>query len=224
MVIALDGHSSSGKSTLAKDLSSLLSVSHIDSGAMYRAITLYFIRHNVDINNKSTVAYALESINISFKVVDGKTVTVLNGSVVESDIRTMEVSDLVSDVAAISSVRRYLVSQQRRLADAQSIIMDGRDIGTVVFPEADVKLFVTASIEVRTQRRYDELKARGVEITIDEVRANLTKRDHIDSTREDSPLKQAEDAILLDTGSLDRSGMIASATKMIHEKMIKNNV
>ncbi len=224
MVIALDGHSSSGKSTLAKDLSSLLSVSHIDSGAMYRAITLYFIRHKVDINNKSTVAYALESINISFKVVDGKTVTVLNGSVVESDIRTMEVSDLVSDVAAISSVRRYLVSQQRRLADAQSIIMDGRDIGTVVFPEADVKLFVTASIEVRTQRRYDELKARGVEITIDEVRANLTKRDHIDSTREDSPLKQAEDAILLDTGSLDRSGMIASATKMIHEKMIKNNV
>ncbi len=224
MVIALDGHSSSGKSTLAKDLSSLLSVSHIDSGAMYRAITLYFIRHNVDINNKSTVAYALESINISFKVVDGKTVTVLNGSVVESDIRTMEVSDLVSDVAAISSVRRYLVSQQRRLADAQSIIMDGRDIGTVVFPEADVKLFVTASIEVRTQRRYDELKARGVEITIDEVRANLTKRDHIDSTREDSPLKQAEDAILLDTGSLDRSAMIASATKMIHEKMIKNNV
>jgi len=161
LVIALDGHSSSGKSTLSKDISGVLEIPHIDSGAMYRAVTLYCIKEDIDISNESMIAKALDLINISFRVEDGKNVTMLNGTNVEEQIRTMAVSENVSAIAAISGVRSQMVDQQRSMAQSSGLIMDGRDIGTVVFPQADVKLFVTASTEIRTERRHQELLSKG---------------------------------------------------------------
>jgi len=202
LVIALDGHSSSGKSTLSKDISGVLEIPHIDSGAMYRAVTLYCIKEDIDISNESMIAKSLDLINISFRVEDGKNVTMLNGTNVEEQIRTMAVSENVSAIAAISGVRSQMVDQQRSMAQSSGLIMDGRDIGTVVFPQADVKLFVTASTEVRTERRHQELLSKGQDISKAEVRLNLVSRDHIDSTRDDSPLRQAADAVILDTTAL----------------------
>ena len=215
LTIAIDGNSSSGKSTLARDLSKILQIVHIDSGAMYRAVTLHFIRREVDLKNLHEVASSLRQINITFEVQDGHNVTLLNGEKVEREIREMAVSEKVSDVAAISEVRRFLVRQQRLLADDNSIIMDGRDIGTVVFPSADIKLFVTASLQERTNRRHKELIDKGIDISIEKVASNLFDRDQIDSTRKDSPLKQASDAILLDTTKLSRAEMISEAVKII---------
>lgn len=218
LVIALDGHSSSGKSTLAHNLALLLNLKHIDTGAMYRAVTLYLLDHEVDISDQEKVAAVLDDIDITFQRKDEKCHTLLNGVIVEEDIRTMRVSDHVSDVSAISAVRTHLVNLQRKMAASASVIMDGRDIGSVVLPDANIKIFVSASLEVRTERRYKELLAKGVEITSDEVSENLAKRDHIDSTRADSPLVQAEDAIYLDTGKLDQGQMLAEAIKIIHDK------
>ncbi len=218
LVIALDGHSSSGKSTLAHNLAQLLQLNHIDTGAMYRAVTLYLLDHHIDTTSKEKVSEVLDDIDITFHREKEKCYTYLNGRKVEEEIRTMRVSDHVSAVSTISAVRRHLVKLQRKMAASESVIMDGRDIGSVVLPEADVKIFVSASLEIRTERRYKELLDKGVKITKEEVADNLAKRDHIDSNRADSPLVQADDAILLDTGALDQGQMLAEAIKIIHGK------
>ena len=218
LVIALDGHSSSGKSTLAHNLAHLLSINHIDTGAMYRAVTLYLLNNDIDIKDEDKVKSVLDQIDISFQREDDRCVAILNGKNVEDEIRTMRVSDLVSDVSTISAVRSHLVHLQRKMAASDSVVMDGRDIGSVVLPDANVKLFVSASLEIRTERRYKELLAKGVKITKEDVKENLAKRDDIDSNREDSPLIQAEDAIFLNTGNLDQGQMLAEAVKIIFDK------
>lgn len=219
LIIAVDGHSSSGKSTLAKDLAFILELTHIDSGAMYRAVTHYALSRQILIGDPRAIEDTLPDIQIEFKKIGDKTATFLNGHSVEEQIRSMKVSEHVSDIAAISAVRTFLVEQQRELAKQGGIIMDGRDIGSVVFPNADVKLFVTASTEVRTERRYLELTQKGITITKEEVRQNLLKRDHIDSTRADSPLVQASDAHSLDTSDMDRGQMAVAAIQLIFNKV-----
>ena len=215
LIIAIDGFSSSGKSTLAKDLSKVLNLSHIDSGAMYRAVSLYCDQHEIDITNVSHVDSVLDQIEIDFKTADGKNITLLNGEDVESKIRTVRISQIVSDVARISAVRKKLVDSQRRLALDKGVIMDGRDIGSVVFPNAHVKFFVTASIEVRCNRRHNELIEKGINVSEKEILENLKLRDEIDSTRKDSPLVQTDDAHLLDTSNMGRSEMLAEALNVI---------
>ena len=215
MVIALDGHSSSGKSTAAKQLAAILGYLFVDSGAMYRAVTLHLLENSIPIENEEMVLASLEDVNISFKRSEDGMRTLLNERDVESEIRTMVVSEHVSPVAAISGVRSFLVREQRAMAGQQGIVMDGRDIGTVVFPNADVKIFITASIAVRTERRYQELKNKGLSIDKAEVQRNLEERDHIDSTRADSPLRQAEDAILLDTSNLDPAQQLQKSLEII---------
>lgn len=215
LVIAIDGHSSSGKSTTAKQLANLLGYIFVDSGAMYRAVTLHLIENKIPIDNEELVLACLEDVNISFERVQSGMRTILNGRNVESDIRTMLISENVSPVAAISGVRSFLVREQRAMAGQQGIVMDGRDIGTVVFPTAEVKIFITASIAVRTERRYQELKKRGTIIDKSEVKRNLEERDRIDSTRADSPLKQADDAVLLDTSTLDPAQQLQKSLEII---------
>ncbi len=205
LTIAIDGRSSTGKSTLAKQLAEHLGFIYVDTGAMYRVVTLQAMRggHIDDDLNVSNVEGLIANTHISFyRDSEGKNRTKLNGEDVEQEIREMEVSKRVSYVSAIPEVRRALVDQQRKMAEGSSVVMDGRDIGTVVFPNADLKIFMTASTEVRTQRRFDELKAKGVEITLEEVRQNLEERDKIDSGREDSPLRMADDAVELDNSNL----------------------
>lgn len=202
ITIAIDGFSSCGKSTLAQHLAKRLKYIHIDSGAMYRAVTLYFIHYNVDINNEAEVASALQNISIHLGFEDDIQVTWLNGINVESAIRESEVNLLVSEVSTLSAVRREMVAQQRSLGISKGLVMDGRDIGTVVFPDAELKLFLTADVEVRVERRWLELLNKGLNITREEVKANLLQRDHIDSTRLDSPLRKAPDATIIDTSYL----------------------
>jgi len=198
--IAIDGFSACGKSTLARAMAKRLGYRFIDTGAMYRMITLHFLRENVDLEDAGAVAGALHGLRVDF--VPGNNDALLNGENVEAEIRGGAVSGMVSPVAAVPAVRRWIVPQQRAMGEAGGIVMDGRDIGTVVFPDADLKLFVTASIEVRTDRRLAEMEAKGIAATREEVANNLATRDHIDSSREDSPLRQAEDAIVLDNSSL----------------------
>jgi cytidylate kinase len=202
ITIAIDGYSACGKSTLAKAIAAELGYRFVDTGAMYRAVTLFFIRHRVDLQDAAAVQSALEQIDIDFKNVEGVNHTFLNGEDVELEIRGMQVGELVSPVAAISSVRQYIVPQQRRMGLLGGIVMDGRDIGTVVFPDADLKIFVIAQMDVRVERRYNELKAQGKEVSRAEVKDNLEERDHIDSSRKDSPLRRAEDATLVDNSKL----------------------
>ena len=221
-VIALDGHSSSGKSTLARDLAKLLEITHIDTGAMYRATAFYLLEAGISPQDESKIESVLSDIKIELCLEQGLQCTKLNNLDVSTEIRSMKVSDIVSEVSTISAVRRYLVDQQRQIAAVQSVVMDGRDIGTVVLPDADVKLFITASIEERSTRRHLELSDRGVELSIEEVAANLAKRDQIDSQRKDSPLRQAEDAVLLDTTHFDRPGMLVEAIKIIVDKVQRN--
>ncbi|MCX8210343.1 MAG: (d)CMP kinase [Lewinella sp.] len=204
--IAIDGYSACGKSTLAKALAKRLGYRFIDTGAMYRMITLYFLRENVDIKNMGAVGGALEGLTVDF--VPGNNDALLNGENVETEIRGGAVSGMVSPVATISAVRRWIVPQQREMGKAGGIVMDGRDIGTVVFPDADLKLFVTASMDIRTNRRLAELEAKGITTTREEVATNLATRDHIDSSREDSPLRQAEDAIVVDNSALSLEAFI----------------
>ncbi|MFN4994833.1 MAG: (d)CMP kinase [Bacteroidota bacterium] len=207
IIIAIDGYSSCGKSTLAKQLAKQLGYRFIDTGAMYRAAALYLLRNQIDIHHPEMVAEALPFIKIDFSYnADTQTQqTLLNGENVEQEIRiNPRVASVVSDVSAISEVRRFLVKQQQELGKEKGIVMDGRDIGTVVFPDAELKIFVTAQPTVRAQRRLDELKAKGQQTTAEEVLANLEKRDRIDSTRADSPLKKAADAIELDNTHLNR--------------------
>lgn len=203
ITIAIDGHSSCGKSTMAKDLARRIGYVYIDTGAMYRAVTLFAMRHNLIANGQVDAAKLQEemgNIHISLRL-NPKTQrpdTYLNGECVEREIRTMEVSRHVSLIAALPFVRSAMVEMQREMGKEKGVVMDGRDIGTVVFPHAELKIFVTASAEVRAQRRYDELTAKGEKCNYEEILENVKERDHIDSTRETSPLRQAEDAIVLD--------------------------
>ena len=209
ITIAIDGHSSTGKSTLAKQLAKALDYIYVDSGAMYRAVTLYALEQGF-ISDKKLDTDALisniKNVNIEFKKqVNNPTVLFLNNKEVSSKIRGMEVSNLVSKVAALPQVRQCLVKEQRKMGQNKGIVMDGRDIGTVVFPEAELKIFMTASAQTRTQRRFDELTAKGEQVDFDEVYENITSRDYKDSTRADSPLTQAKDARVLDNTNLTQS-------------------
>jgi CMP/dCMP kinase len=202
IIIAIDGYSSCGKSTLAGALAKRLLYVHIDSGAMYRAITLYFKRYSVDHLDPDQVAEALRKISIHLSFENDTQVTWLNRENVEAAIREPEINQLVSNVSALSAVRKEMVAQQRRMGVKKGVVMDGRDIGTVVFPDAELKLFLIADLDVRVERRWMELKNKGIDISRDDVKANLLLRDHIDSTREDSPLRQAADATVIDTSYL----------------------
>ena len=202
ITIAIDGHSSCGKSTMAKDLARKVGYIYVDTGAMYRSVTLYALRHKL-FREDGTIKVEelkqqMDDITIEQKLEDGKTTTFLNGENVEREICSIEVSNYVSPIAALDFVRTALVAQQQRMGQDGGIIMDGRDIGTTVFPDAELKIFVTASAEVRAQRRYDELQAKGMPADYAEILKNVQERDYIDSHREVSPLRQAEDALLLD--------------------------
>ncbi len=216
ITIAIDGLSSCGKSTLAKALAKRLGYVYGDSGAMYRAVTLYFLDNDLDWNNEDDVKLGLSKIKIHFENIDGKNTTFLNGKNVEDDIRTMRVSDSVSPVATISTIRKQMVAMQQAMGENGGIVMDGRDIGTVVFPKAELKLFVTASAEVRTQRRYEELLAKGWNVDFEEIKMNLLERDRIDSSREDSPLMKADDAVELDNSRLDQQEQLNIALELAH--------
>ena len=211
ITIAVDGHSSCGKSTLAKDLASALDFQYIDSGAMYRAVTLYFIRQQIDLNQPELLERALEQISITFE----KNKTFLNGEDVEEEIRQMPVSQKVSQVAAVSKIRQAMVAQQQQLNQDGGIVMDGRDIGTVVFPDAELKIFLTADIKERARRRFQELIAKGNNVDIEAVRYNLQERDRIDSSRLDSPLRKASDAIVIDNTQLSRSQQLNEALNLV---------
>ena len=208
ITIAIDGHSSCGKSTMAKDLAKELGYIYVDTGAMYRAVTLYAMRHNLFDASGEVLTDALKTempnINISFKfnAEAGRPDTYLNCELVEKVIRSIEVSNHVSKIATIPFVREAMVEQQREMGKEKGIVMDGRDIGTTVFPDAELKVFVTASAEVRAQRRYDELQAKGMPADYDEILKNVQERDYIDSHREVSPLRQADDALLLDNSNM----------------------
>ncbi len=204
-IIAIDGYSSCGKSTLAKALAGKLHYLYIDSGAMYRAVTLYFIRHAVPVNDDRKMMAALEDIHIDFHIEPGVTRISLNGEDVSDEIRQMHVSDYVSEVSAVKAVREAMVAQQQRMGRNKNIVMDGRDIGTTVFPDAHLKIFMTADPKVRAERRYLELKAKGEDTTLEEVFENLAHRDYIDTTRAESPLVRAEDAIVLDNTDLNEA-------------------
>lgn len=202
IVVAIDGYSSCGKSTLAKALAQKLHFIYIDSGAMYRAVTLYFLRHNTDLQNQEQVARALKNIHLNFHSRDYQTHITLNDEEVSEEIRQMHVSDKVSEVAALHEVRHEMVKQQQRMGRSKNIVMDGRDIGTTVFPDAQLKIFMTADPKVRAERRYKELYEKNPEITLEDVFENLAHRDYQDTTRKESPLVRAKDAIILDNTNL----------------------
>ena len=219
MIIAIDGHSSCGKSTVAKDIAAILSLIYIDTGAMYRAVTLYFMEHSIDIYNLDQVNDALSKITISFQRMDDKNTTFLNGENVEDKIRNISVSSFVSEVSALAPVREKLVREQRAMA-SDGLVMDGRDIGTVVFPNADVKFYLKADADVRTRRRYDELFQKGVNPDIEEVRQNLMHRDYIDTHRDHSPLMKAEDAIEIDNTYLTRQEQLDVLLHYINNRQL----
>ncbi|MCC8423875.1 (d)CMP kinase [Mucilaginibacter sp. UR6-11] len=202
IVVAIDGYSSCGKSTLAKALAKKLHFIYVDSGAMYRAVALYFIRNNVDLSNHEQVAAALKNVHLNFHSRDYQTHITLNDEDVSAEIRQMPVSDKVSAVSAIKEVRIEMVRQQQRMGKSKNIVMDGRDIGTVVFPHAQIKLFMTADPKIRAERRYKELLPQNPGMTLEEVFENLAHRDYADTTREESPLRRADDAIILDNTNL----------------------
>lgn len=207
ITIAIDGFSSCGKSTMAKDLAREIGYIYIDSGAMYRAVTLYSLQHNLiqgETIDTDGLKNQLKDIHISFKLnpETSRPDTYLNGVNVEADIRTMAVSSKVSLIAALDFVRQAMVMQQQEMGKAKGIVMDGRDIGTTVFPDAELKIFVTASPEIRAQRRYDELKGKGQEANFDDILENVKQRDYIDQHREVSPLRKADDALLLDNSHM----------------------
>jgi CMP/dCMP kinase len=206
IIIAIDGFSSCGKSTLAKELANKLQYIFVDTGAMYRAITLYFLNNKVDVESTVAIENALQQIVVGFKFVEAsnKSHVTLNGIDVEDEIRGMDVSNYVSIVAALPQVRTFAVAQQQAMGLHKGVVMDGRDIGTTVFPEAELKIFVTANENVRAERRYKELVANDKTVSIEEIKKNLQERDYIDSTRAVSPLKKAADAIVLDNSNLSR--------------------
>ena len=224
IIIAIDGFSSCGKSTLAKAMAKALEYVFVDTGAMYRAIALYFLRNDVSFADNNSILKALEAIELRFKynTVSQKSDMYLNGENVEQEIREMRVSQKVSEVASIPAVRDFAVAQQQVMGVDKGIVMDGRDIGTVVFPNAELKLFVTADPAIRLERRYQELLQTNPAISKEEVSANLQQRDLMDSTREHSPLRQAEDALVLDNTNLDRAQQFDLAMQWAKER-IKSN-
>jgi cytidylate kinase len=221
IIITLDGFSSCGKSTLARQLAAELNYVFIDSGAMYRAITLYFLRNHTDWNNQDEVVAALKEITLDFQYnpLTGNSDMYLNDENVEALIRDMLVSEHVSEVAAVKEVREFGVAQQQQMGTKKGIVMDGRDIGTTVFPTAELKIFVTADPAVRVERRFKELYAKNPNISIEEVKTNLEMRDYTDSNREFSPLRKASDAIELDNSSLTRHEQLAIVLKWARDKM-----
>ena len=223
IIIAIDGHSSTGKSTLAKQLAETLGYIYVDSGAMYRAVTLYAIEEGFISAQKFDVhalISCVEDVTIEFKKeAKNSTVLFLNGKEVSSKIRGMEVSNLVSKVAALPQVRQCLVKEQRKMGQHKGIVMDGRDIGTVVFPDAALKIFMTASAQTRAQRRFDELTEKGEQVNFDAVYKNITSRDNKDSTRADSPLTQADDAMVLDNSNLSQSEQFELVLGWVNQKL-----
>src|SRR3954470_4679069 len=221
IIITIDGWSSCGKSTLAKQLAKTLGYIYVDRGAMYRAITLYFLRNHIDWTDVASVKAALKDISLTFEYnsKSEQSEIYLNGENVEYVIRDLVIAEKVSDVAAIKEVRKYAVAQQQRMGKNRGIVMDGRDIGTVVFPDAELKIFMTADNAVRVERRFQELYEKNPNITIDEVKANLEMRDYIDSHREASPLRQADDAMLLDNTRLTEKEQFQKAYRWAQEQI-----
>lgn len=217
MIIAIDGFSGCGKSTLAQALARTYELPYIDTGAMYRAVTYVIIMQNIDIHDSSQLYSMLQNLHLHFERVDGENHIFLNGQDVERDIRSREVSARVSEVAAIPEVREMMVPLQRKLS-GKGLVMDGRDIGTVVFPDADFKFFLTSDLDIRVQRRYKQLKEKGLEQPIEEVRQNLIHRDHLDSTRSHSPLKKADDAVTIDNTYLSFQELVDVVMRYIGQK------
>ncbi len=217
IIVTIDGWSSCGKSTLAKQLAKALGYVYIDSGAMYRAITLYFLRNHIDWTDEKETADALNSINLHFEYNEKseRSEMFLNDENVEYLIRELVVAEKVSEVAAIAAVRTFAVDQQQKMGQQKGIVMDGRDIGTTVFPDAELKIFMTADILVRVERRFKEMYEKNPNVTIEEVKNNLEMRDYIDSNREVSPLRKAEDAVLLDNTTLTMEEQLDFALKLV---------
>ncbi len=223
IIIAIDGYSACGKSSTAKAVASILGYDYIDTGAMYRAVTLYFLQNFVSLTSPNEVENALKKVEIEFRYnpKTQKSDTYLNGINVEQEIRQMAVSDKVSEVSAISQVRKFLVAQQQKMGKKKGIVMDGRDIGTVVFPEAELKIFMTAEMNVRAKRRQDELLEKGELVDLEEIIENLKKRDLIDTSRQDSPLRKAEDAQLIDTTSITFEQQVNQIVEMSKQKLLE---
>lgn len=218
IIIAIDGFSACGKSTLAKDLAKQLHYTYVDTGAMYRAITLYFLRNNVNISDSKSVESALDNIKLRFGTEEeGAENIFLNEENVSKHIRQMLVADKVSQVAAIKEVRDFAVKQQQALGANKGIVMDGRDIGTVVFPDAELKIFMTADLEVRIKRRFLEMQAKDPQVNLETVKTNLQLRDYIDSNRAESPLTQAADARVLDNSDMTQEEQLALVLKWVKE-------
>ena len=224
ITVAIDGTSSSGKSTMAKALAKSVGYTYIDTGAMYRSVALFCLRHGLITDGKVDVERLLPmlpDINISFKIEDGKQITYLNGENVENEIRGLEVSNNVSLVAAIAEVRHAMVRLQQEMGKNKGVVMDGRDIGTVVLPDAEIKLYVTTSPEIRAKRRFDEMRAKGdTSVTLNDIIANVKMRDHLDTTRKESPLRKADDAVEVDSGKFATAEeQIAWAVDYFHQFM-----
>jgi cytidylate kinase len=222
IIITIDGWSSCGKSTLAKQLATALGYVYIDSGAMYRAITLYFLRNHIDCTDEKEVIIALENIILDFQFnpKSKQSEIILNGENVEYVIRDLVIAEKVSDVAAIKEVRTFAVAQQQLMGNKKGIVMDGRDIGTTVFPKAELKIFMTADSSVRVERRFKEFFEKNPNITVDEVKSNLELRDYIDSNREISPLRKANDAYVLDNTMMSMEEQFKIAKKLVDEKLV----
>ena len=221
ITIAIDGQSSTGKSTLAKALARRLGYAYVDSGAMYRAVTLYLLDNDLDYRQADDVEQALQNIRIEFRNIEGKNTTFLNGKNVEAEIRSLRVSNAVSPVSTNRSIRVAMREQQRLAGQHKGIVMDGRDIGTVVFPDAELKIFLTSDPHIRAQRRYEELLEKGRDVTLEQVAANLHERDHIDSNRTESPLRRAEDAVVLDNSYLSMTELVARAEELARARIHK---
>lgn len=217
IVVAIDGYSSCGKSTIAKALAKYAGYTYVDTGAMYRTIALYTLRYQL--TDDAAIIAALPKIQVGFVLVDGAQHAMLNGEDVESQIRTLEVGNTASRISQIREVRAFLVAQQQKMGDAKGIVMDGRDIGTVVFPNAELKLFLTASPEVRAQRRFDELVAKGEKPDFEEVLADVNERDYRDTHRAESPLRQAEDAIVVDNSNLTPDEQMEKIIALFNSKL-----
>ena len=221
IVIAIDGYSGCGKSSTAKSVAQILGYTYIDSGAMYRAATLHFLNNHVVLSNPKDVSQYLNSLEITFhsNPETGKQETFLNGLNVEDGIRSMRVSDYVSEVSKIKEVRTELVAQQQRMGKKKGVVMDGRDIGTVVFPSAELKVFMSADLNIRAERRQKELLERGELVALEKIVQNLAERDQIDTTRRESPLRKAEDAVELDTSLLEFEDQVNQIVSFAKEKI-----
>ncbi|MFD3000031.1 (d)CMP kinase [Pontibacter toksunensis] len=226
IVIALDGYSSCGKSTTAKLVAAELGYAYIDTGAMYRAVTLYFLKHHIALTNPREIKDALDKVEVEFHY-NPKTArneVFLNGLNVEDEIRKMYISNQVSEVSVVPEVRHAMVAQQQKMGRKRGVVMDGRDIGTAVFPDAEVKVFMTADVNTRAKRRQEELLEKKQLVNLDDIRENLQKRDHIDSTRKESPLRRAEDAHLLDTSHMTIDEQVDFVLEKVASKILRNEV